>query len=71
MKKLFAVVIVLSISVLLVSTSFAQAKKGENVVTFGLGFGYPGAYGSSSMPPLFLSYDRAIQNRISVGGIVS
>lgn len=71
MRKLLAVVVVALISVLLVSTSSAQAKKGENVVTLGLGLGYPGVYGSSGVPPIFGSFDHAIQNRISVGGIVA
>jgi hypothetical protein len=71
MRKLFAVVVALLISVLLVSTSSAQAKKGENVVTLGLGLGYPGVYGTTGMPPIFGTFDHAIQDRISVGGMVS
>jgi hypothetical protein len=71
MKNLFAIAVVLLITLLLVSTSSAQSKKGENVVTAGLGLGYPGVYGTSGVPPIFASFDHAIQNRISVGGIVA
>jgi hypothetical protein len=71
MKKLFAVVVVLLISLFMVSASSAQSKKGESVVTLGLGLGYPGVYGSSGVPPIFGSFDHAIQNRISIGGIVA
>lgn len=72
MKRLLAVGLAsLVVSVLMVSSSAAQSKKGENIATLGLGLGYPGVYGSSSLPPLFLSFDHALQDRISLGGIAS
>ncbi len=72
MKRILAVLTVMAvITALLVSVSNAQAKKGENVITAGLGLGYPGAYGSAGMPPIFLSFDHAVVQNIAVGGIVS
>jgi hypothetical protein len=72
MKKTLALLAVtLMITALLVPSSSAQEKKGESVITAGLGLGYPGVYGSGKMPPIFLSFDHAIQPKISIGGIVS
>lgn len=70
-KILAALTVLVVISALLVSVSDAQSKKGENVITAGLGLGYPGLYGTGSMPPIFLSFDHAIVQNIAVGGIVS
>jgi len=70
-KTLVILVTVLTISALLASPSSAQSKKGESIITAGLGLGYPGAYGSAGMPPIFVAFDHAIVPRISVGGIVS
>jgi Outer membrane protein beta-barrel domain len=70
MNKLLAVVVVLLIAMVLVSPASAQSKKGENVLTLGLGLGYPGLYGSSGVPPIFATLDHAIQDRISVGGVI-
>lgn len=69
--RLAASLFLFLITALMVSGSYAQSRNGESVVTFGLGLGYPGVYGSSSLPPLFLTYDHAIQDRISIGGMVS
>jgi hypothetical protein len=72
MKRVLAVGLLLfAITGLTVSGSVAQSKKGENVATLGLGLGYPGAYGSSGMPPLFFTFDHAIQDRITIGGVAS
>jgi hypothetical protein len=72
MKKWFtAVIAVVAITTLLTSGSYGQAKNGENVVTAGLGLGYPGAYGTAGMPPVFVSFDHGIQSKFSVGGIAS
>ncbi len=72
MKKILVLVTaIIVVSTLSVSVSSAQAKMGESVITAGLGLGYPGAYGSSGMPPVFLSFDHAIQPKISIGGVVS
>lgn len=72
MRRLLAAgIILLGTSMVIHSGSFAQSRKGDNVATLGLGLGYPGIYGSSGMPPLFLSFDHAIQDRWTVGGIVS
>ncbi len=72
MKRLASVSLLIFIATaLMVSESAAQSKMGENVATFGLGLGYPGVYGSSGLPPLFVSLDHAIQERISIGGTVS
>jgi hypothetical protein len=72
MKRLFATgLFVLLLAALVVSSASAQAKKGESVITAGVGFGYPGLYGTSSMPPIFLAFDHSVQNKFSVGGVVS
>jgi hypothetical protein len=72
MKNTLALfLVVLLVAALLCSTASAQAKKGENVITAGLGLGYPGAYGTAGMPPIFLTFDHAIIQNVSVGGVVS
>jgi hypothetical protein len=72
MKRILTVVaVMILVSALLVSVSHAQAKKGENVITAGLGLGYPGVYGTSGMPPIFVTFDHAVIPNVSVGGIVA
>jgi hypothetical protein len=72
MKKILPVLVALLVATtLLVSVTNAQAKKGENVITAGLGLGYPGVYGTSGMPPIFVTFDHAIIPNVSVGGVVS
>ena len=72
MKRILAVLTaLLVITAILFSNAEAQSKKGESVLTAGLGLGYPGAYGTAGMPPIFLSFDHAVVPNISAGGIVS
>ncbi len=72
MKKLLTLcAVVLLVSSLAITGASAQAKNGENVITAGLGLGYPGLYGTSGMPPIFLALDHGIVSNFSVGGIVS
>jgi hypothetical protein len=72
MKKILPVLAGVLVAVfLLVSMADAQAKKGESVITAGLGLGYPGIYGTSGMPPIFASFDHAVIPNVTVGGIVS
>lgn len=63
--------VILLTAALAVSPSNAQGKNGESIITAGLGLGYPGAYGTAGVPPIFLSFDHGIVHNISVGGIVS
>ena len=70
-NALTIVTMILVISALLVSASNAQSKKGESIISAGLGLGYPGAYGTAGMPPIFVSFDHAVAPRISAGGIAS
>lgn len=70
-KALVLLAAMLLVTVLIVPGSSAQEKKGETVITGGLGLGYPGVYGSSGMPPIFISVDHAVVPKISIGGIVS
>ena len=70
MKKALVAALVV-ISVLAVSSASAQGKDGENIITAGLGLGYPGLYGTSSVPPIFVSFDHGIVNKFSVGGILA
>jgi hypothetical protein len=72
MKKLLMVcTVVMLIAAIAAPVASAQEKKGENVITGGLGLGYPGLYGTSGMPPIFVSFDHGIVTPFSVGGIVS
>ncbi len=70
MKKVLTVSLLL-VLVLAATSLYAQDKKGDNVITAGIGLGYPGLYGTSSMPPIFVSFDHAVVNKISVGGILA
>ncbi len=56
---------------LMLPAAFGQSSKGQNDATLGLGLGYPGVYGSAGMPPLFFTFDHAIQDRFSIGGMAS
>jgi hypothetical protein len=72
MKRSLAVVaVMILVGAMLASTASAQSKKGDNVATAGIGLGYPGAYGTSGMPPIFVSFDHAVIHDVAVGGIVS
>jgi|WetSurMetagenome_2_1015567.scaffolds.fasta_scaffold241204_2 hypothetical protein len=69
-RLLVAAVLLLGLA-FLVSASDAQTKKGESVITAGLGLGYPGGYGTMGMPPVFVAFDHAVAPRITAGGIAS
>ncbi len=72
MKKFLTLcAVVLLVSSLAITGASAQAKNGDNVITAGLGLGYPGLYGTSGMPPLFVAFDHGIVQNFSVGGILS
>jgi len=72
MKKHMLLVVVLLVALVLVSTvSFAQAKKGDNLISAGVGFGYPGYYGASGMPPIFAMWEHCIYPKITVGPMAS
>lgn len=72
MKRFLALgLLLLGLAALVPPHSVAQSKKGESVATLGLGLGYPGVYGSAGVPPLFFTFDHAIQDRISIGGTAS
>ena len=72
MKKHFVLVVVLLAALVLVSTvSFAQAKKGDNMISAGVGFGYPGYYGATGMPPIFAMWEHCVYPKITVGPMVS
>ena len=65
MKKLLMVCTVVLLIVIPGRTvASAQAKNGENVITAGLGLGYPGLYGTSGMPPIFVSFDHGIVTHV-------
>ena len=66
-KHLLAVVILaLATSVGLAGNSF---NKGNSYGHVGLGIGLAGLYGTSSLPPITVSYERAIEQKIGIGGI--
>ena len=55
--------------VLLNTTSFAQNfEKGDKALGFGIGFG-TNYYGSQAIPPISVSFDLGIHEKISVGAI--
>lgn len=71
MKKSFLLlIVVLLVSALALTSASAQVKKGESVITAGLGVGYPGAYGTGGLP-IFAAFETAVVPQISVGGILS
>ena len=70
MKRLIISVVLAVISL---SSAVAQPafRKGDNLITGGLGIGLAGAYGSSTFPPFFGMYEKAIHPNVSVGGLLS
>jgi hypothetical protein len=72
MKKHLLLVVVLLVALVIVNTvSFAQAKKGDNLISAGIGFGYPGNYGAMGMPPIFAMWEHCVYPKITVGPMVS
>jgi hypothetical protein len=43
----------------------------DMVLSAGMGFGMYGLYGSSSLPPIFVSFETGVAEKITVGGIVA
>jgi hypothetical protein len=70
MKRLtlLMVLIMISVSALVAQPAF---RKGDNLISAGLGIGLAGAYGTSTLPPIFGMYEKAIHPNVSVGGLVS
>ncbi len=66
-------VVLLMLVAVAASSMIAQPafRKGDNLVSAGLGIGLAGAYGTSTLPPIFGMYEKAIHPNISVGGLVS
>ncbi len=76
MKQLLAVLaMLLCLSLVVASPMYAQSNafnKGDKVVSLGIGYGLGGLYGSSSTPPISLSFDYGLDvPKISVGGLVA
>jgi hypothetical protein len=69
MKKVAQALLVMvaAVGVAFGATAF---KAGENVLSIGAGFGMSGIYGDAGIPPLTASFDRGINENVSVGGIV-
>lgn len=73
MKKFFGIALV---TLLAVSFAFAQTvpyKVGDQTVTAGLGIGMAGLYGTSTLPPINISYETALsamEGKLSIGGLV-
>ncbi len=69
--KRFALLLVLA--AVAASSLMAQPafRKGDNLVSAGLGIGLAGAYGASTLPPIFGMYEKAILQNVSVGGLLS
>lgn len=71
MRREFWVLAVVGMTLLAASACFAQAKTGDKLISVGLGLGYPGIYGSSSIPPIFLAYEQCVYPKITVGGMAT
>jgi len=68
MKKVLFVL--LALVVVSSTTSFAQGfKNGSKTLNAGIGFGFAGIEGSSTLPPISVGYQVGITDKISVGGI--
>ncbi len=65
----------LLVSLLAVAASSLVAqpafRKGDNLLSAGLGIGLAGAYGTSTLPPIFGMYEKAVHPNVSVGGLIS
>lgn len=70
MKRFLLLAVVLTMAA---SISFAQIayKKGDQVITGGLGLGtVAGAYGDVTIPPIAATYEFGYNENISIGGLV-
>lgn len=69
MKKVLLVLLAL----LFISsmTSYAQGfRNGSKTLNAGIGFGFAGTEGSSTLPPISVGYQVGMTDKISVGGIL-
>lgn len=65
-KVLFIIALISSIN------TFAQFGEGSTRLHFGIGFGSPYAYSgsSSTIPPIHMSFEKGITDKIGVGGLI-
>jgi len=68
LSKITAFFILLSITQ--VADAQSVFNKGENTIQVGFGLGASFASGSLNIPPLQVRYERAVTDRLSVGGIL-
>lgn len=63
---------VLLISSFCVTSLFAQSpfEKGTKLGQVGIGYGFAGIYGTTSVPPISLGFQYGIEQKISIGGIL-
>lgn len=71
MKKMTQTLALTFLFAVLSITSFAQPKKGDINLNVGIGAGISYSIGSLSMPPIGASIDYNLDERISIGGIVT
>ena len=69
MKKLLLAMVMLA---LVTSLGFAgnAFNKGDNTGQVGLGIGLGGLYGTSSVPPITVAFERGIEPKIGIGGVL-
>ncbi len=69
MKKIAVVTIVL---LFFTMNAFAQApyNKGDKLGTIGIGYGFAGIYGSTTVPPISVGFQYGLEDKISIGGLI-
>ena len=52
--------------------AFAQApyNKGDKIGQIGIGYGFAGIYGSTSVPPITAGFQYGLEDKISIGGLI-
>lgn len=73
MKKLLTLLVVAMFALPLIRAQESAFELGDKVVSLGIGFGsslYSGAYYSSGIPPISISYEQAVVDEILEKGVI-
>lgn len=71
MKRMFLSASLLFSFAIFTQSAFAQPKKGDLNLSLGIGAGFTYSTGSLSLPPIGASLDYSVDERLSVGGIIT